>query len=441
MTPASVIPLVLTRQHRSQFRRGVWFGPSWTSTFDARVVVSEDAVTTVDADGTMLRFDHPGLDSPQQPRHGRNWLLFRTSGGGYRLFSQDTERSYQFEPKSGLNGTDLAVGVLSISAITDRHDNRILFHYSDNGIPVAVTHSGGYRVDVLSDGARITGYELGGQGIALRRFGHDGGDLVSVTDGCGATTSFAYDGDHRMVAWTDSVGARYDNVYDADGRITSQQGTEGVWAGTFDFVSTSDGLVSTFTDAFGAQTAYEFDADLRPRRVMDPEGRITATEFNSFRDPVVVTAPGGAVTRYEYTEHGDFAAVTDALGAVTRFGYASPRYPNLIVREGRSPVAGLHIPSLRPSHRPPRHPHPPHRPHHRNNRRTNSRSGKPFRRKAVCIPDLASSRSITAHGLRGTHRRGIIAVASQLDRRRIRDRPHRSSRRRRPDHRDGARRT
>ncbi|MBX9641573.1 MAG: hypothetical protein K2X97_18185, partial [Mycobacteriaceae bacterium] len=337
-----VLPLVLARQHRSQYRRGMWFGPSWTSTFDARVVVTEDGVTTVDGHGTMLAFAHPGVDAPQQPRHGRNWLLFRTVGGGYRLFSQDAERSYHFEPKDGLNGTDLAVGVLSISAITDRHQNRILFHYTDNGIPKAVTHSGGYRIDVHSDGARIIGYDLadpsGGAGIPVRRFGYTDGDLATVTDGCGATTSFVYDGEHQMIGWTDSVGSHYENVYDADGRMDSQQGTDGVWAGTFDFVSTADGLVSTFTDAYGGQTAYEFDADLRPRRVMDPEGRVTTTEFNRWRDPLTVTDSSGAATRYEYTEHGDIAAVTDALGAVTRFEYASPRRPNRILREGHSPT-------------------------------------------------------------------------------------------------------
>lgn len=337
-----VLPLVLVRQHRSQYRRGVWFGPSWTSTFDARVVVTADGVTTVDGDGTMLSFAHPSLDAPQQPRHGRNWLLFKTTDGGYRLFSQDTERSYHFDPKSGLNGTDLAVGVVSISAITDRHENRISFHYTENGIPAAVAHSGGYRIDVQCDGARITGYDLasppGVVGVPVRRFGYLGGDLVTVTDGCGATTSFAYDRDHQMVGWTDSVGAHYQNVYDTEGRIASQQGTDGVWAGTFDFVSTADGLVSTLTDAYGDQTAYEFDADLRPRRVLDPEGRLTSTEFNRWRDPVSVTEPSGAVTRYEYTEGGDIAAVTDALGSVTRFEYASPRHPSRIVREGHSPV-------------------------------------------------------------------------------------------------------
>lgn len=337
-----VLPLVLRRQHRSHYRRGIWFGPSWTSTFDARVVVTDDGVTTIDADGTMLAFAHPSIDAPQQPRHGRNWLLFRTTGGGYRLFSQDTEHTYHFEPKHGLNGTDLGVGVLSISAITDRHQNRILFDYNDNGIPRAVTHSGGYRIDVHSDGARITGYDLAspvdGAGVAIRRFGYTGGDLATVTDGCGATTTFVYDGDHQMTAWTDSVGSHYDNVYDAEGRIASQQGTDGVWAGTFDFLSTADGLVSTFTDAYGAQTAYEFDADLRPRRVMDPDGRLTTTEFNRWRDPVAVTDPSGAVTRYDYTERGDIATITDALGAVTRYEYASPRHPNRILREGHSPV-------------------------------------------------------------------------------------------------------
>jgi RHS repeat-associated protein len=344
-----VLPLALTRQHRSQYRRGVWFGPSWTSTFDARAVVTEDGVTTVDADGTMLHFDHPDGEEPSQPRHGRNWLLFSSPTGGYRLLSQDSQRSYHFEPKPGLNGTDLAVGNIAISAITDRHGNRILFHYTDNGIPEAVVHSGGYRIDVASDGSRITGYDLidpsADAPVAVRRFTFAAGDLSAVTDGCGATTSFGYDQHHQMVGWTDSRGARYENVYDADGRVTSQQGTGGVWSGTFDFVQASDGRVTTYTDAYGARTVYEFDADLRPRRVMDPESRLTTTDFNQWRDPLEVIDPAGAVTRYSYTEDGDVAEVTDALGAVTRFGYLSPHHPNHILREGHSPVSLTYDPA------------------------------------------------------------------------------------------------
>lgn len=338
-----VLPLAITRQHRSQYRRGMWFGPSWTSTFDARVVVTENSVTTIDADGTILSFAHPRPDQPQQPRHGRNWLIFTTTKGGYRLFSQDTERSYHFEPKSGLNGTDLALGVLSISAITDQHQNRILFHYTSTGIPSAVVHSAGYRIDVHTDGARITGYDLAtarpSVGIAVRRFGYLDGDLSTVTDGCGATTTFEYDTDHQMLGWTDSIGAHYENVYDTQGRIISQQGTDGVWAGTFDYTTTPEGLVSTYTDAYGAQTTYEFNADLQPVKVVDPENRLTATNFNRWRDPLAVTDPAGAVTRYEYTEHGDIATLTDALGAVTQIDYASPRRPKRVLRDGHSPTS------------------------------------------------------------------------------------------------------
>jgi RHS repeat-associated protein len=337
-----VLPLVLTRQHRSQYRRGVWFGPSWTSSFDARAVVSEDGVTTIDADGTMLFFEHPQPGEPRPARHGRNWLLFSSDSGGYRLESQDSERSFLFDPKPGLNGTDRAVGNLSISAITDRHQNRIVFEYRANGIPVAVSHSGGYRIVVHSNGHRITGYDLadpdGGPDVPLRRFGFQAGNLATVTDSCGATTSFAYDGAHQMVGWVDSTGARYENVYDHHGRVCSQQGTSGVWSGTFDFVSTVDGQVTTYTDAYGAQTVYEFDDDLRPRRVMDPQGRVTVTDFNRWRDPLAVTDPSGATTRYGYTDHGDIAQITDALGAVTQFGYAGPNRPNSIERQGSSPI-------------------------------------------------------------------------------------------------------
>lgn len=264
----AVLGLRLTRIHKSGYRAGVWLGPSWSCTFDSRVIVTTDSITTVDADGTMLSFDHPVADEPSTARTGRAWQLWNAPGGGYRLTPPHSGRSYHFAPKPHLRGSDIAAGVIFISAITDAHSNRILFTYNDSGAPSGVVHSGGYRVGVDCAGPRIRGYTLATDTTShvLRRFGYTRGDLTTVTDAAGATTTFEYDAHHRMTAWIDSIGAHYANTYDERGRVVHQSGDNGVWSGSFTYSEDSNGRTSTYTDALGATTVFGFDADCVPAR-------------------------------------------------------------------------------------------------------------------------------------------------------------------------------
>ena len=338
----AVLGLRLTRTHKSSYQAGVWLGRSWSCTFDSRVIVTEDAVTTIDADGTMLSFDPPVGDEPSTARTGRAWRLWNAPNNGYRLQPPNSGLSYHFAPKPHLGGADLADGVIFISAITDAHNNRILFTYTDSGAPSGAVHSGGYRIGVDCSGARIRGYTLAtdSESTVLRRFGYTRGDLTSVTDATGATTSFDYDDEHRMTGWTDSVGAHYDNEYDAFGRVVYQGGRNGVWASSFAYEANPDGSGSTtvHTDAVGAKIVYGFDADLRPRAVADPLGRVTRTDFNAERDPLGITDATGATTTLRYTADGMPAQVTDPLGNVTSIDYvetpAGPRPAQVTAPDG-----------------------------------------------------------------------------------------------------------
>lgn len=338
----AVLGLRLTRTHKSSYRAGVWLGPSWSCTFDARVVVTDESVTTIDADGTMLSFPPPVGDEPAIARIGRAWSLWSTPAGGYRLQPPQGGPTYHFAPKPHLGGADTAAGVIFLSAITDAHGNRILFTYNDAGEPSGLVHSAGYRVGVDCEGGRIHGYTLATDttSTVLRRFGYSRGDLTTVTDAVGATTRFDYDQQHRMVGWTDSNGSHYENHYDDHGRVIAQGGVGGVWASTFSYADDPDGggRTTVHTDAVGAATVYGFDADLRPRAVADPAGRVTRTDFNAARDPLRITDPTGQVTTLSYTADGLPAEVTDRLGHVTSMRYsdtaAGPRPTEIATADG-----------------------------------------------------------------------------------------------------------
>ncbi|MHA3023874.1 putative T7SS-secreted protein [Mycobacterium sp. BMJ-28] len=342
----AVLGLRLSRTHKSNYRAGIWLGPSWSCTFDSRVIVTADSVTTVDADGTMLSFDPPVADEPSVARIGRPWQLWNAPNGGYRLQPPHAGLSYHFAPKPHLGGADAADGVIFISAITDAHNNRILFTYNDSGAPSGVVHSGGYRIGVDCAGSRIRGYTLATdtESTVLRRFGYTRGDLTAVTDAAGATTSFEYDDQHRMLAWTDSSGAHYANTFDEQGRVVRQVGDRGVWSGTFTYTDDAGGRTSTFTDAVGNTTVYGFDTDLRPRAVADPLGRVTRTDFNADRDPLAISDPTGATTTLRYTPDGLPAQITDPLGGVTTINYvttaAGPRPAQVTAPDGAVTVFG-----------------------------------------------------------------------------------------------------
>ena len=334
-----VLPLRLTHQHRSQYRWGMWFGPNAVGTFDSRVIVDDDGVTSVDADGTMLRFTHPQPDSPVMQLQGRDWELSLTGTGGYRLRECATDLSHYFEPQPQLGGADVVGGAIVISAIMDRHLNRIVFSYDENGWPVAVEHSAGYRVEVATDGARILGYRLvagvGGVPVdeQLRTFAYHDGHLAEVGNAVGASTYFHHDDDGRMVWWMDSLGQEYWNSYDDTGRVVRQSGVDGVWAGTFSYHQYPEGAgtFTTYTDAAGGVTTYGADGDGRLRHQVDALGRQYSTDYNRGRDPLRRVDPLGATSLYGYSDDGDLAEVIDPLGARTRIEYVAPRRPSVIV--------------------------------------------------------------------------------------------------------------
>ncbi|MGW0177286.1 putative T7SS-secreted protein [Rhodococcus sp. NPDC003322] len=324
-----VLPLVLGRRHRSNHRFGRWFGPSWSATLDLRVVVEEYGVTFLAEDGVMLTYPHPEVDAEVLPTSGQRWPLTRTETGGYRIHDPDRRITWHFAPKPELGGVDAALGNLAISAITDRHRNRILFRYDADGAPREISHSGGYRVLVSAVAGRVTSLSVvdRDETVRVRRFGYTGGNLTSVTTGEGGVTRYEYDADGRMLAWVDDNGTRMDNTYDEDGRVVLQRGTAGIMNCRFEYTDLPSGRVTVVTDSTGAATTHGFDADLRLRDLIDPVGGHTHTDYNSRREPLRVRTPDGATTGYAYTPDGDVARITRPDGAVVTVQYSAPKQP------------------------------------------------------------------------------------------------------------------
>ncbi|MEV6359583.1 DUF6531 domain-containing protein [Nocardia asteroides] len=331
-----VLRLVLKRAHHSNYRFGRWFGPSWSATLDMRVVVEDNCVTVVFEDGMLLAYPHAEVGVGVEPIHGgQRWKLTRTETGGYRLWDPDRELVWHFAPEPTLDGLDALLGNFAISAVTDRHHNRIRFHYNADGVPTEVTHSGGYRVVFDSVGGRITGIAVVGgdePSTPVREFGYENGDLTTVTNGVGGVTRFAYDEQHRMLSWTDSNGSWVVNTYDESGRVVSQRGTNGVFDAEYEYLEFGNGTgrLTRMTNSRGAVTGFGFDSDLRLRDHRAPDGGHRHIDYNAARKPLSVTEPDGATTTYTYTADGDVATITRPDGREIAIDYAYPNRPSTI---------------------------------------------------------------------------------------------------------------
>ncbi|TLF92245.1 RHS repeat protein, partial [Nocardia cyriacigeorgica] len=354
-----VLPLVLLRRHRSSYRFGRWFGPSWSSTLDMRVVIEDETVTFIGEHGLLLVYPHAEPGKPVLPRNGgQRWTMTRTEAGGYRVHDPERELTWHFDAAPALGGLDTLLGNVAISAITDRHHNRIRFRYDSDGAPVEITHSGGYRVRVTTDDGRVTGLAVVGtdpnlspsDGSAeaspdadavdaaqiltqVRTFAYEAGELVSVTNAVGATTHYSYDDAHRLTGWTDSNGNRMVNTYDDEGRVVAQHGNSNILNATFDYFTTGDNSLhrTIHTDSLGAATTFVFNADLRLIEQIDPSGARTRTDYDTHRRPTRVIAGDGAVTTYHYTPAGDLTTITRPDHAQIRITHHARNRPGAIL--------------------------------------------------------------------------------------------------------------
>ncbi|MFD6395829.1 DUF6531 domain-containing protein [Nocardia sp. NPDC060249] len=335
-----VLALVLTRRHRSSYRFGRWFGPSWAATLDMRVEIDQVGVRFLGPDGEVWQFPHTAPDVPVRPVHqGTRATMTRTETGEYSVHDPERELTWIFRPTVAV-GPETSLGNYPITAITDRHHNRITFHYTSTGQPTEVTHSGGYRVRVDTTEGRVTGLTVLGTTptgesleTTVREFGYTAGDLTAVTNGVGATTTFRYDNEHRMLSWRDSRGTEMRNTYDRSGRVVEQVGTDNILSATFAYESLPDfGRSRTHhTNSLGATTIYEFDEDLCLRNQIDPRGATSITDYNEYRQPVRHVDAYANTTVYLYNPDGDLVLLRRPDQQTITITYAAPRRPAAIV--------------------------------------------------------------------------------------------------------------
>ncbi|MGZ0199844.1 putative T7SS-secreted protein [Streptomyces sp. RM1] len=395
------LPLDFRRDFESSYRAGHWFGPTWSSTIDQRLTVDAIGVVFHGEDNLLLSYPHPAPGVPVLPESGPRFPLERHADGAYTLTDPEAGLVRHFlAPPGAEPGGD---GTAPLAEITDRCGRTVTAEYDEHGNPLALTRSGGHRIEFTVKNDRITALRVAGTDLV--RYRYEDGHLTEVIKSSGVPTRFEYDTEGRVLAWTDTNGSRYTFVYDDQDRCVSQTGVEGHLASNFHYsephpdtglrtTTVTDSLGHTWrytvnyrfqvvaetdptgatthttqdrynrvlsrTDPLGARTEFDYDDAGRLVSVTRPDGSVQRASYDELGMPVEHTLPGGArwrqefdelgrrtsvtdpagrTTRYTYDERGHFTSVTDPLGAVTQLGHDAA---GLLVRR-RDPVGGVTV--------------------------------------------------------------------------------------------------
>ncbi|WP_344406184.1 DUF6531 domain-containing protein, partial [Streptomyces longisporus] len=318
LTLPGVLPLVLKRTHLSDYTFGTWFGPSWASTMDERIEVDiRNKAVWAREDGTLLVYDQ--LPTPQQPEvlplEGPRIPLRRTSevGSAHMEFATTDPRTgwTKYFARPGSEGWQLW-----LATIEDRNGNQIDIHRDGTGLPLSITHSGGYDVHLTADGdlGRITGLSLrtgpdADDTVQVMAYGYDraSGDLTEVVNSSGQPLRFDYDAERRITSWTNRNGSSYRYVHDHYGRVIQTIGPEGYLSGTF--VYDSENRTTRWTDALGHVTLYQLNERGQIIAETDPLGRTTRQTVNAHGHVLTRTDPLGRTTEYTWDDQGNMLAV------------------------------------------------------------------------------------------------------------------------------------
>ncbi|KAA2265095.1 type IV secretion protein Rhs [Solihabitans fulvus] len=319
------LPLVISRTHRSSYRVGRWFGPSWASTVDQRVEVESDSVHFAAADGMLLDYPVPGDTGYVLPVQGAPVRLARDADGGYTVTDQKLGRTLHF----AATGTNR----LPITAITDRNGNRIDIDYDATGAITDIRHSGGYHLAVDTEDGLITGIRLralGGHDTPTTRYRYDDRRrLVEVANSSTLPMRYDYDADGRITRWEDRNGVWYRFTYDQGGRCVRGDGKDGCLSYTFEYDTTN--LVTRSTDSLGHTTTFQLNERLQVIREVDPLGNAVSSDWDAHHRLRSRTDALGRTVRCDYDDAGNLVAVTRADGNQLRVAYNDLGLPTTVV--------------------------------------------------------------------------------------------------------------
>ncbi len=144
------------------------------------------------------------------------------------------------------------------------------------------------------------------------------GNVLTVTEPDGNTTTYVYDADNRKTKETNAAGDVTMWNYDGVGNVTSMTApTTNVTTNTYD----ADDRETQVTDGGGTVVTYTYDAEGHRLTQTDGNGNTTTTTYDAIYRTTRVTDPLGQNTTYAYDPVGNLLSTIDRNGNVTSDTY------------------------------------------------------------------------------------------------------------------------
>lgn len=150
------------------------------------------------------------------------------------------------------------------------------------------------------------------------------GNLLSMTDGRGNTSTFTYADGDRLLSQLTKAGQTISYTYDVFNRPTNVTDSTGTSSSAFDDLGAVIESTRTYTGQSAQTFGYKFYPDGSRKRMITPVG-----DWNYFYDVVgmcaQMTSPGGTVN-YAYLDNGDLASreilnTSNSVVAFTSYQY------------------------------------------------------------------------------------------------------------------------
>uniref|UniRef100_UPI0036D7AD40 RHS repeat-associated core domain-containing protein n=1 Tax=Photorhabdus sp. RM322S TaxID=3342825 RepID=UPI0036D7AD40 len=329
-----LLPLALNRVYRSTAHFSGLFGPKWADDWSQHLRRDGEETHFTDAEGVIYTFHTPDENVFSVNLYAGHYLLYGQLSGELHLFNRRTQHILSFAQRQG--------DKRCLSTIADRNGNRTVFRYDETGRLADIVHADSAELVLHYEHQQLTAIDWRHQGQCQRlvtcRYDSQG-YLAECESFQFNHLWHEYSPPGYMTRWHDTDKTDVALHYDHRGRITALTTPQGYWQDRFDYDDAH--RATTYFDAEGGCTRYEYNADgLVTREVnplghetltqwdfghkiaeTDPLGRTTTCEYSPYGELMLFTAPTGDSTVYHYDEYGQLTRLTQPDGKRWRFHY------------------------------------------------------------------------------------------------------------------------